>query len=122
MEHLENIYQFVTKALFNIKDTGITLLSLFVVLLIVISSAWLVKFISRFLERRVFPRFELDGSMKNSLSLVAQIGIIAIALVLVLEITGIGLGIFLVISSRVIAPVGHTEAQAPQVRQTSVCL
>ena len=94
MEHVEKIYQFITKSLFNIKDTGITLLSLIVILLVIIIAAWLVKFISKLLEKRVFPKLKLDRLWENILELTAQIVILAIALIFVLKISGIGLGIF----------------------------
>lgn len=94
MEQLINLFDFLTQRLFNVKDTGISFLSLLTLILVIALAAWLVKFITKILEKRVYPRFELDRTMKNSVSLVAHMAIIAIALVLVLKITGIGLSIF----------------------------
>ena len=94
MEHLSNLYNFLTNRFFSVKDTGISFLSLIALIFVIVLAAWLVKFVTKILERKVYPRFEFDRSIKNAFELTAQLAIIVISLLLALKISGIGLGVF----------------------------
>jgi len=94
MEHIEKVYGFLTRQFFTIKDTGISFLSLLALIFVIALAFWFVKIVTRILETKVYPKFALDRSLQNALELVSQLAIIGLALVLVLKISGIGLGIF----------------------------
>ncbi len=87
-EYLSSLFE---KTLFTIKDTPITLFSLFIFVLFLIGFSLLASFVKRLLNKRILPKFIHDSGLRYTLARMSQYIIFIIGLIFSFQFLGIDL-------------------------------
>ena len=89
------IFQYLTDllntTLFELKETPVTLLSIFVFLLFLFGFSYLAGFVKRILNNKLLPRFIHDAGLRFTLSSVAQYIFLIIGVLISFQFIGIDL-------------------------------
>ncbi len=90
-EFLSSIQDFLNLRLFNLQDTPVTILSLFVFLLFITVFLFLGGFLRRFLQSRFLTRFNIDEGLKYTLARISQYIVVILGFLISFQFLGIDL-------------------------------
>lgn len=97
LDYLVRAHELLTVTLFNLKNTPVTLLSLFLFALFLAGTLLLGRFVKNMLMHRILPRFDIDASMRYTFSRVTYYVIVILGVLISFQFVGIDLSSLAVI-------------------------
>ncbi len=96
-EWFQAFHDLMTTTLFQLQQTPVTLLSLFIFLLFLVASILFGRFVRRSLQHRILPRFEIERGLRYTLSRISYYVIVTIGVLVSFQFVGVDLSSLAVI-------------------------
>lgn len=91
MDVIEKIQAFLELTLFQIQETPVTLLSIFIFVLFIMGFSYLAGIVKRILNNKILPKFIEDSGLRYTLSRTSQYVILIIGVLISFQFLGIDL-------------------------------